>query len=473
MTTGETELTFIRCPNCRSLVPAVATKCKMCGNFFGDDGDEPMDQSGTRKSRVRQRTVTVEQGDIAEMKAELGREESPSGSGHAAFPEQDSFSMATEEFASALDRSIEGSPEDAEDLEATTLASAPVFPSSFDANAFPSTEESSSFAEPVENDEASGFGGSFRDASEDEASFSRGESTFGGNFGDPFPSQEPLGSEPEEAATVASPEDDSDSETLLSGGMPNAESSDEEAPAAPKKKRRRRRRKKKAATEASEENQNNGHHAEGAERLSHAGGEASDTEEEEDALSAGSEESAADVEESQEVESQSYESDSASEEEVDSKEDTKVEENSEKAVMASQEEEISGKSSGRGRSQRNSRDSEATSEDAGMLLGWFVNYAQDAQGFSIEIRSGRYFIGRKSLREDDVVIPDTAISTPHCLVTASKDDGVQIQDLMSEQGTFIKRKGSNSFVQIQDTVDVQHGDCVRFGAYEAVVCLVP
>ena len=31
MATDSTELTFVRCPSCRSLVPAVSTRCRMCG----------------------------------------------------------------------------------------------------------------------------------------------------------------------------------------------------------------------------------------------------------------------------------------------------------------------------------------------------------------------------------------------------------------------------------------------------------
>ena len=31
MAIDSTELTFVRCPSCRSLVPAVSTRCRMCG----------------------------------------------------------------------------------------------------------------------------------------------------------------------------------------------------------------------------------------------------------------------------------------------------------------------------------------------------------------------------------------------------------------------------------------------------------
>lgn len=37
MATDSTELTFVRCPSCRSLVPAVSTRCRMCGAGLEED----------------------------------------------------------------------------------------------------------------------------------------------------------------------------------------------------------------------------------------------------------------------------------------------------------------------------------------------------------------------------------------------------------------------------------------------------
>ena len=105
-------------------------------------------------------------------------------------------------------------------------------------------------------------------------------------------------------------------------------------------------------------------------------------------------------------------------------------------------------------------------------MGWLVNYAQNSAGTSIEIRSGKYFVARQRLRDDDLVIPDSAISTPHCLLKASKGT-LQIQDLMSEQGTYVKKSGSSTFVPVDEASILEHGDRIKFGAFEVVVCLVP
>ena len=38
MSTDSTELTFVRCPSCRSLVPAAQKRCRMCGAVLDASG---------------------------------------------------------------------------------------------------------------------------------------------------------------------------------------------------------------------------------------------------------------------------------------------------------------------------------------------------------------------------------------------------------------------------------------------------
>lgn len=72
MAVDETELSFIRCPNCRSLVPAVAARCRMCG-FILKENRETV-QSDDRPSRVRQRTISATHEDIQEIKQQIDAE---------------------------------------------------------------------------------------------------------------------------------------------------------------------------------------------------------------------------------------------------------------------------------------------------------------------------------------------------------------------------------------------------------------
>jgi hypothetical protein len=106
------------------------------------------------------------------------------------------------------------------------------------------------------------------------------------------------------------------------------------------------------------------------------------------------------------------------------------------------------------------------------LLGWFVNYSTEQSGKSYEIREGKKFIGRQQLRPHDLLIPDSAISTPHCLLNAERGK-LSLQDLMSEQGTFLKQSGETEFKKIDSTVQLKHGDILKLGSFELIVCLIP
>lgn len=102
----------------------------------------------------------------------------------------------------------------------------------------------------------------------------------------------------------------------------------------------------------------------------------------------------------------------------------------------------------------------------GALFGWFVSYNEDKKGVSREVRIGRFFVGAEQLRPSDFVIADQSVSTPQCLVVCDPSKGIYVQDLMSEQGTFIKRAGATKYERHSEQVQLQHGDFIRFGSYE-------
>jgi hypothetical protein len=109
----------------------------------------------------------------------------------------------------------------------------------------------------------------------------------------------------------------------------------------------------------------------------------------------------------------------------------------------------------------------------GLLLGWFVIYDQSGKGVAREIHSGRFFVGGAQLRDSDFVLVHPSVSTPHCLVNCIPGDGVKVLDLMSERGTYVKRRGTNAYVRHAEQVTLAHGDWVRFGSFEVLVCLIP
>lgn len=109
----------------------------------------------------------------------------------------------------------------------------------------------------------------------------------------------------------------------------------------------------------------------------------------------------------------------------------------------------------------------------GVLVGWFVSYGVNQSGASQEIRSGQFFIGRQRLRDNDLLIQDDSVSTPHLLIRAADQGGFLVQDLLSEEGTYIKRAGQSEFTRCEEPTKVSHGDTLRIGRYETLVCLLP
>ena len=108
----------------------------------------------------------------------------------------------------------------------------------------------------------------------------------------------------------------------------------------------------------------------------------------------------------------------------------------------------------------------------GDLIGWLVTPDEYGRSVSRELRVGRYFVSRQRLRPTDIVFENPSISMPQCLLDATAE-GVAVQDLMSDRGTFIRRYGTEKFARVENTVQVSHGDTVRFGEFDVLVCLVP
>ena len=107
----------------------------------------------------------------------------------------------------------------------------------------------------------------------------------------------------------------------------------------------------------------------------------------------------------------------------------------------------------------------------GRLAGWLVSY-ENPDGRAIELRSGRFFVTDTPIRGSDLIIEDQSISTPHALLSIT-DRGLMIQDLMSERGTFIRSEGDAQYRREDGIIEVRHGDWIRFGDVEFLVTLVP
>ncbi|MEN9847069.1 MAG: Inner rane component of cytoplasmic domain [Pseudomonadota bacterium] len=108
----------------------------------------------------------------------------------------------------------------------------------------------------------------------------------------------------------------------------------------------------------------------------------------------------------------------------------------------------------------------------GRLFGWLVSF-ESPDGRAIELREGKFFVTGSSIRRTDLVIEDASISTPHALMSVSADHGLLIQDLMSERGVFVRPGERGQYKREDGVVELKHGDWVRFGDVEFLVTVVP
>jgi hypothetical protein len=106
------------------------------------------------------------------------------------------------------------------------------------------------------------------------------------------------------------------------------------------------------------------------------------------------------------------------------------------------------------------------------LFGWLVSYSSQ-EGSAIELREGKTLVTRSSLKNGDLVIDAPSISTPHALLMMGSDTGFFIQDLISERGIWIRRKDEDTYHQEENSIELFHGDWVRIGDVEFLVSLVP
>lgn len=108
----------------------------------------------------------------------------------------------------------------------------------------------------------------------------------------------------------------------------------------------------------------------------------------------------------------------------------------------------------------------------GRLFGWLVSF-ESPDGRAIELREGKFFITGSSIRGTDLVIEDPSISTPHALMSVSAEHGLLIQDLMSERGVFMRSGDRGQYRREDGIIELKHGDWIRFGDVEFLLTVVP
>ena len=413
MTTEETELTFVRCPSCRSLIPAIATRCRMCGAQFEKKAEpqaEADQDSGDaqKRSRVRQRTISASSDDVDQIKRQLHEEKA------------------------------RGVPADApDDLESDDI---------------PMARTGSFRAAPV------------RTVEDEEADFSLDENKMRFRSSrEEEPEQEveepraPIerNGRPKQTAEVSAPiaeeeheeewNEEADEEHGFEDGDDEDSADDSSAQpsfARPEGKRRRRRRRRKRG-QNSPDQVNAGQQQPVPSRNTPP----LVSQPPMDALAT----------QVARTPSRQPEPEAPIRNEEFFQDDMQEHQNE----------------APRRQAENSSRAADHATQSPGDLVGWFVDYSGNARGSGIEVRSGRFFIGRQKLRNGDMLLSDSSISTPHCMVTSAPGESLHVQDLMSERGTYVKRAGSDVYAPVTNTISLEHGDWLKLGEYEVLVCFVP
>lgn len=107
----------------------------------------------------------------------------------------------------------------------------------------------------------------------------------------------------------------------------------------------------------------------------------------------------------------------------------------------------------------------------GRLFGWLVSYL-DPDGAAVELREGKFFVSSEKIRPGDLVIDDASVSSPHAMISVFIKNGLVVQDLMSERGVFVRRRGKAAYRREEEATRLEHGDWVRLGDVEFLVVLI-
>lgn len=463
MTTEETELTFIRCPGCRSLVPAIATRCRMCGELLeqsaADKAPEKAAERGAERGmeKPQQKMALVGSGAVSEEEREISREDSGDAMNRKSRVRQRTMSVSEDEVESVREQIIGAK------------------------------------VEPTETEEPSvGLGGGFRfgrrenQASKSPSMTSADAAEFAArNVVKPAPF-ETAADDPESnagweddethdgAADFDGESEDGEEEVSSGGEFSSSAAFPGQEPGTSRKRRRRRKKKRHGAGGLESQSPGGqfvgghgasghgpaGHSATGHGATGHGAGPSSGS------LSTGSQHGGRSEDTRGNFQHQhgQHQHGQSRREEVMHEVARRTEESRENVGDVA-----SPDRPGTAFVMPNTR---AQIAEEGGLMGWFIHYGQDANGAATEIRTGRYFVGKENIKKSDLVLGDGSVSTPHCLIQASALKGLKVQDLMSEHGTYVRRRNQDRFYQYTEPVTVGHGDWLRFGSYEVLVCLI-
>lgn len=441
MTAESTELTFVRCPACRSLVPASASRCRICNNHLGA-GEKTEDADGSAGGRVRQKTISAS---AEEVTAVVGGEESGaavSGEHLASAPSVEEEFDPLAAFLEEEDASDKGDDDSEEDDE-ISVAATPDADEGDDeegddeiAAAAPAVVEAATESDAAGSDEGAGDVATTLEAPAVESEAQGLEAEQAGSVDAPVAVASEPDAQPEISASAAEEE------------APRRESSFE---AGRKSFSGLQRPGQEVRGQESKSQQRGSGAPQGAnrphdQRKPFGGQVGRDMRNGNAGSNAGTRETAQRPEQS-------------------------------RGGKSWDEGRAAGGAPGARPSERPQERTVATSHrpvkaSPGRLFGWLVSY-EHADGRSIEIREGKFFVSSSSIKGNDLVLDDASVSTPHALMSISSESGFLLQDLMSDRGLFVRSREGAHYQREEGIVQVQNGDWIRFGDVEFLVTFIP
>ena len=115
-----------------------------------------------------------------------------------------------------------------------------------------------------------------------------------------------------------------------------------------------------------------------------------------------------------------------------------------------------------------------SSETEDRLVGWLVSYGLDDMGYSYELRAGRSLITSEPSNNMRVMtLSEESVSAPHAAIKATTKHKVMIQDIFSDQGSYIAKQGTDKEIPVHGPMKLEHGDWIRVGRGSRFqVCLI-
>lgn len=502
MASETTELTFVRCPSCRSLVPASAARCRICNSPLESSAKSDESEAAKSASRVRQNTMSADPNEVAAAIASAHAENAGAhgeNGGSTTPPKVEAPQMVSTPVPPTSVHADSPSPSQSTPAQDDAFDPLSAYLEEMDevVEESPVGGESASLEDPLgltngleEKADEPSVVSLLADLEDDEDSWGVPPTEKQVAKGEPSYSAKPSVETPQATPTDAPPAQTEQRSQPSSGGRD--EKRGQAGPAFPRGGEERRGasggmpRPERGGEQRSE--------ARGDNRSEQRNGEQRNSEQRNGEQRSNEQRSGESRPQKDRPQSMFGGPQPRREERREEKRDERKDERKDERRDAQRsndrrderrDERRDGESRDRGARQDDSRQQqprqgerqhnkapETQKSENSKLFGWLVSF-KSPEGQALELRQGRFFVTASSIKSSDLVIDHESISTPHSLMLVHPERGVLVQDLMSEHGVFVKRGDAGEYKQEEGTIPLRHGDWLKFGKVEYLVALLP